>query len=170
MLREVGVAQSLLTSAHYKQGPPSKLINSVSSPIYASFRTPVCGRPGQKRMRRTTQAAASTESMQSAPSTRYLYDRLKGNEVCAGQSGSSWYPHPAIAWFRARRCPAYLNVPCEMDKFPGHLCITSFLTCLSHMQVYLVSEQRKLDLTSLWSESDIAVVFWARSMGCFFCQ
>ena len=38
------------------------------------------------------------------------------------------------------------------------------------MQVYLVSEQRSVDITSLWSDNDVAVVFWARSMGCFFCQ
>lgn len=37
-------------------------------------------------------------------------------------------------------------------------------------QVYLVSEQRKVDISSLWADSDVAVIFWARSMGCFFCQ
>ncbi|BDA47778.1 probable peroxiredoxin-like 2C [Coccomyxa sp. Obi] len=37
-------------------------------------------------------------------------------------------------------------------------------------EVYLVSEQKAVDITSLWSDPDTAVVFWARSMGCFFCQ
>ncbi|CAL5229032.1 g12279 [Coccomyxa viridis] len=36
--------------------------------------------------------------------------------------------------------------------------------------VYQVAEQRKTDITELWGDNDISVIFWARSMGCFFCQ
>ena len=38
------------------------------------------------------------------------------------------------------------------------------------VQVYQVAEQRKTDITELWGDNDISVIFWARSMGCFFCQ
>lgn len=133
MLREVGVAQRLLTSAHYKQGPPSKLINTVSSPIYAAIRPPVYGRPEQKRMRRTTQAAPSTESMQSAPSTSYLHDRLKGNEVCAGQSGSFLVSSCSDCLFYGPKiCSTSKSLAkwtTSLDIFAYDLSLHSCLTC-----------------------------------------
>ena len=59
-----------------------------------------------------------------------------------------------------------LPPPCTVQSL-GRILNKGFCgTC----QVYLVSEQRALDITSLWGDTDVAVVFWARSMGCFFCQ
>ena len=33
------------------------------------------------------------------------------------------------------------------------------------LQVYLVSEQKEIDITSLWGENDRAMLVFARSMG-----
>ena len=38
------------------------------------------------------------------------------------------------------------------------------------MQVYQVAQQQKTDITELWGNNEVSVIFWARSMGCFFCQ
>ncbi len=42
-------------------------------------------------------------------------------------------------------------------------------TALQDKTVYLVSTQQPVQMGSLWSSNQAAVVFWARSMGCPFC-
>ncbi|GMH41023.1 hypothetical protein BSKO_08933 [Bryopsis sp. KO-2023] len=41
---------------------------------------------------------------------------------------------------------------------------------LEGREAWLVSEQRRLDVTELWGEDERCVFVFARSMGCFFCQ
>ena len=41
---------------------------------------------------------------------------------------------------------------------------------LRALQVWLVSEQKQVPITSLWDERDRAFLVFARSMGCNFCQ
>ena len=44
------------------------------------------------------------------------------------------------------------------------------VSCGIDMQVYQVAQQQKTDITELWGNNEVSVIFWARSMGCFFCQ
>lgn len=37
-------------------------------------------------------------------------------------------------------------------------------------QVWLVSDQKEVEITSLWGDDDHAFLVFARSMGCNFCQ
>lgn len=114
-----------------------------------------------------TRAAASTEQIQSQTSTSYQYEKLKGREVgpslaLGGLSLAHFNKGPTYhAVICASCCPfsvVRMVILCEC-----------FSVCQS-AQVYIVSEQKKADITSLWSNTDTAVIFWARSMGCFFCQ
>lgn len=51
------------------------------------------------------------------------------------------------------------------------LCMRHHLTLCDPMhQVWLVSDQKEVEITSLWGDDDHAFLVFARSMGCNFCQ
>ena len=56
------------------------------------------------------------------------------------------------------------------QSFATELFHKRMASCSVDMQVYQVAEQRKTDITELWGNNEVSVIFWARSMGCFFCQ
>lgn len=99
---------------------------------------------GQRPFVAMASSATSTQDAPSQQSSRQ-YESLKGSLVCATLPASFCLRHRPIL---ARRAKA-----------------SDWAT-----QVYQVAEQRKTDITELWGDNDISVIFWARSMGCFFCQ